>query len=525
MPLNEEGIGTIDVNGRSYDIKPLSMLIEANLEGAHLEKANLRGARLIKAHLEKAHLNEAHLERALLKKALLNEAHLEKAHLEKAHLEEAHLEKAHLEKAHLEGAYFDNAYLEGAYLQEAKLQKAYLRGADLKEAHLEGAHLEGAYLEDAHLEGAHLEGAHLEGAHLEGAYINRSQLEYLSGAYLDDVIYAAEVSREIYTIDTVPPVTIPPLEISELKTKIQEYLPRMNANDYEEDNMDVNIWKYLQNDKKNHIVFYFYTETGPGEASIMKRSRLNTICEYTNNVKYNCHSADDNIRNITPDKYDVNTPYLSLRSIYGSGGIVELAKIKSIFTNLAETENQIYVLKKSASLASSTVSLYVLQQLELYRAGQEIDFDTLVSAAHCQSGQDENIYDIYSWFIPPNPEYTELPEIDIKHLFQEWFNENHENNDVINLDPTQRKNHFINFVREQITAEQYNHIQERLNSYIERNNSIFETLKFGGNKKIKNKTAKKHRRQKIKKSTKRKSKQMEQKIKKQKTKKQKTNKK
>jgi hypothetical protein len=116
------------------------------------------------------------------------------------------------------------------------------------------------------------------------------------------------------------------------------------------------------------------------------------------------------------------------------------------------------------------------------------------------------------------PEYTELketfyPEIDINPLFQEWFNANSENDEIVNLDPSQRKEHFISFVRQQLSPEEYNHIQEKLTSYIEQNNSIFETLTYGGKKKRKNKTAKKRRitktkKNKRKKPTKRKSKQM-----------------
>lgn len=48
MSLNEEGIGTVTVNGITYDIRPNADLEEADLEEADLEGANLEGAQLRK---------------------------------------------------------------------------------------------------------------------------------------------------------------------------------------------------------------------------------------------------------------------------------------------------------------------------------------------------------------------------------------------------------------------------------------------------------------------------------------------
>jgi hypothetical protein len=99
------------------------------------------------------------------------------------------------------------------------------------------------------------------------------------------------------------------------------------------------------------------------------------------------------------------------------------------------------------------------------------------------------------------PEYKELlsvfyptVNIDFNAFFQEWFTQNAESNEIINMNTTQRKEHFKHFVEQKINDNQrYNELVPSLNQYIEQNSNIFETLQLGGKKRKKTKSHKKRK--------------------------------
>jgi uncharacterized protein YjbI with pentapeptide repeats len=130
--LNEANL--TGISGQSS----ISLLAEADLQGAHLEGVDLSTIDLNGAILGGAQLSEANLSNANL-----SEANLSGAHLSGANLIGANLSEANLSGAHLSGAFLDAADLRAADLSDADLSDADLFGADLSDADLSYADLSG----------------------------------------------------------------------------------------------------------------------------------------------------------------------------------------------------------------------------------------------------------------------------------------------------------------------------------------------------------------------------------------------
>jgi uncharacterized protein YjbI with pentapeptide repeats len=174
--LNEAGLTG---NGQPS----ISILAEADLQGAHLEGVDLSSIDLSGTILDDAKLGGAHLERADLSKALLRDADLEYAILPGAELRGAVLERADLLRADLRGANLDDANLTDANLERANLETANLSGTDFSAADLSNADLDIAYLKGATLSNAHLNEASLWNAKLKNAKLSGADL---SGTTLRD---------------------------------------------------------------------------------------------------------------------------------------------------------------------------------------------------------------------------------------------------------------------------------------------------------------------------------------------------
>jgi uncharacterized protein YjbI with pentapeptide repeats len=130
--LNEASL--TGISGQSS----ISLLAEADLQGAHLEGVDLSTIDLNGAILEDAQLSEANLSNAQL-----SEANLSGANLSGANLSGAFLSGANLSGANLSGAFLDAADLRAADLRDADLSDADLFGADLRDADLSYADLSG----------------------------------------------------------------------------------------------------------------------------------------------------------------------------------------------------------------------------------------------------------------------------------------------------------------------------------------------------------------------------------------------
>jgi uncharacterized protein YjbI with pentapeptide repeats len=116
----------------------ISLLAEADLQGARLEGVDLSTIDLNGAILGGANLSEANLS-----EANLSGANLSGANLNGANLIGANLSEANLSGANLSGAFLDGADLSYADLTDADLSDADLFGADLSDADLSYADLSG----------------------------------------------------------------------------------------------------------------------------------------------------------------------------------------------------------------------------------------------------------------------------------------------------------------------------------------------------------------------------------------------
>ena len=82
------------------------------------------------------------------------------------------------------------------------------------------------------------------------------------------------------------------------------------------------------------------------------------------------------------------------------------------------------------------------------------------------------------------------PELNLNRLFQEWYGENSENEEIIGMNVDQRKEHFKNYVRNKIAAIDFERESEKIENYINENHNIFQTLTLGGKRKAKTKSKK-----------------------------------
>jgi len=79
---------------------------------------------------------------------------------------------------------------------------------------------------------------------------------------------------------------------------------------------------------------------------------------------------------------------------------------------------------------------------------------------------------------------TFYPEIDLNNLFQNWYIQYSEKDEIVAMNAEQRKEHFKHYVSEQLNNEaEYQRLSDKLETYIENNNEIFNTLILGGGKK------------------------------------------
>lgn len=213
-----------DLQGKKLQVSKgyglqLSVLREANLQGAdfscaklcraRFQKANLGMVNFRSANLSKADLQETSLQKANLYGADLQGANLQGADLSRANLRNTDLRNSNLQKASLLDALYDektqfpknfnpinagvrliapNVSLFGQNLKDSNLEGADLEGANLQEANLQSANLRWTNLKFTNLERANLQGTNLTGATLYGAKAIIANLENacLCGTTLPD---------------------------------------------------------------------------------------------------------------------------------------------------------------------------------------------------------------------------------------------------------------------------------------------------------------------------------------------------
>jgi len=182
-------------------------------------------------------------------------------------------------------------------------------------------------------------------------------------------------------------------------------------------------------------------------------------------------------------------------------------------TNLSTIKNAIMPsLQRNTTLLEKIITTiyYVAEQppefVDLYL--NNFTFDCLnayeINQISCVKGMIERVFlivrDVVATFCAEegNPmckeEYRELlktfyPEIDLNKMFQDWYTQYSEEEEIIAMTAEQRKEHFKNYVSEVLNnEEEYQEVSEKLEKYIQDNNEIFNTLVLGGGKKTNRRT-------------------------------------
>ena len=501
MPLNGRGVGTVLVNGITFNIGP-----NADLRSANLRSANLRGALLSNANLENANLQSANLTNAILRSANLQSANLQGVNLRNTILEGANLEGANLTNSRLpedlrglnfRNANFSHATLTSTFLRDANLNGAILEGADLRRANLMDSNLQGANLQGADLREANLSHANLTNANLNNANLNNTNL---TGANLRGV------NLEHVLLD-------------------HANLAGVTFGDDDDDDDDDDEDDEDEEEENN------YHPPQPIGLNIQNRQRQQLQRQQpqqpqrqTQGRAFEIHDAFHNLNKEQllsildiPNTSITNSPilepliqYISNSNISNKTELVNiLNRIQTAITpTLNSPDNQelllslkkivAYVLKQPLDFIELYVDNFTSDCLNAYDPGQQ----------SCIKGMVERIIfamrDVISTFCIENnnnplckPEYRQIfrvfypdVEIDINKFFQDWFNEYSESGEVQAMRKRDRKKHFKDYVKNLIGESEYNRIQTQINNYIEQNDAIFDTLQLGG----KNKTNKKHTR-------------------------------
>jgi len=141
----------------------------------------------------------------------------------------------------------------------------------------------------------------------------------------------------------------------------------------------VKVSEYLNEDSSN-VVFYmngkvsFFTNKNVIEQAIDDRSA----------IKYGCVNIDDDAKKPHRENVILNEPYFSLRTI-GGYGVVSTNKIQEIINN--PKIRCVEISSDPINSLISTASFYTIF----------VDQNALdaMSASHCQTGQKENVYDLF----------------------------------------------------------------------------------------------------------------------------------
>ena len=154
---------------------------------------------------------------------------------------------------------------------------------------------------------------------------------------------------------------------------------------------EINVYNYLKKTLDNIIIIYLKN------IYFVSKSRLKKLCYDTASVKYKCNAITSNNSN-----YVKTVPYLTGRSFGCLCELIEISKIKTIINTpeIRVVEITNFIPKQNAV---STISLGVIlaylghsRSRDRLTAAERtiVSSQNIVSASHCQEGQNEKIQDI-----------------------------------------------------------------------------------------------------------------------------------
>jgi len=457
-----------------------------NLRGADLREADIAGVtdRLANIHFDDAHLEGANLQGTNLYDAFLRGAHLEGAHLEGADLTEAKIDGANFSGAHLEGAelrgignfrgctfigaFCNGIVLEGSELAGANFRNAHFENTDLNDVDFRRAHLEGAIFTNAHLEGADFDGAFLAGANFEGVIVDhntRFTIENLSQEQLQQIQLPEEIEPPVQVqiqqpIQVQQPIQGVAFEIHNLFSAlnidgITEYLNNFN-NDI---NHPVNPNAIPDNNESNNL--------------------FTPLIAFINKSELFLPNEKETIKN------NLQSRILDRVQEYGN--------IQQLYPLLRSVIN--FVSRQENNFIEQYIRVYIQDCLEAYSGN---------NGASCTKGMVERIITVLNEVskqmlteFPENQTYNDIkqlfPNIVFNEVVEEWSQKYLEDgelhHEITGLTVQQRKQHFINFMREKyreiglLTGSIDQQIFNEADRY--ERDGILERMYFGGRRNMK----------------------------------------
>jgi uncharacterized protein YjbI with pentapeptide repeats len=442
---------------------PSIHLENANLSEINLEEANLRGAYLNNGNFAGAHFEEATLigVRANGRRSRFNNANFDRADLEEALFTDAHLERASFVGANLNNAVFVRAHLEEANFQYASLEEAVFVGA-----HLEGAHFEDTYLVNANFRGAYLQGANFQaiprgyllGADFEGVHIDNNTLFNINNL-------SQQQRRQIQQIqqEQAQPVIRPgaAFEIHNLFEALDLVPISQYLNNFNNDN--------------NH--------------PINPKTIPDNVNEPTNLFTPLLVFIDKSELFLPNEKERIKND-LQARILPRVLGYEKLAMYIDVLTSSIN-----FVSRQDDNFIEQYIRIYKKECLEAYNGD---------NPESCTKGMVERIVtslkdaaEARLTAFPENQLYNDIfglfPNINFVEAVQEWsqkYLEDGESEDeLINLSPQQRKQHFIDFMKQKYGGLITNSINDQINKEAKEYErmGVFERRSFGGKRKTRRK--------------------------------------
>ena len=442
---------------------------------AQLHGADFTGAKLINLNFTEADLRDAVFADAVLIEpnftgADLTEAVFADAKLTNANFTAGNLRDANLTNVKIDGVDFTNATLTMAEVSRSKLRGANFKGADLTEADfrrtiLRGANFQGAVLTEADFTQTQLHGANFQGAALTEADFTRAILigadfstaidfdsANFKDADLTDIIRPVDPYQVHTHVNNITSGDTKIFILNKLFPIIQEFISNRDSFYTEHENISQYVFTIFEQYIDNHHDL-------SNEAKTDKKHKLSII-----------------FNQLEATTLTSNDP----------------------FTRLVIGKSVEFVMTQEKAFIDLYLNIFIQDCYHAYGDGTE-------EGMSCTLGIVERTFftigDVVYSLCPESCEnelYSKLAIIfkmkqgqkTIADFTQEWdtkFLQTGELRNNLTMTESERKQHFINFVKQRYHAENLwdeTTSDSEINNYADKINYVFERLNFGGRRRI-----------------------------------------
>jgi len=362
------------------------------------------------------------------------------------------------------------------------------------------AHFEYANLQDAHFHDAHLERANFQNARLLNTQFNRAHLE--GADFQDAVLEGADFQDAHFDNNTL-------FNVNNLSQQQIQQIQNLGLNLGENLNLNLELEALMQQPLINRgLAFEIH--------NLFDALNLNRISQYLNNFN-NDNSHHINPKTIPDNINERNNLFTPLLVFIDKSELFlpnEKERIKNdlqarILPRVLGYENlamYIDVLTSSINFVSRQDDNFIEQYIRIYKK-ECLEAYNGDNPESCTKGMVERIVtslkdaaEARLTAFPENQLYNDIfglfPNINFVEAVQEWsqkYLEDGESEDeLINLSPQQRKQHFINFMKQKYGRLITNSINEKINREAEEYErmGVFERRSLGGKRKTRRKRGK-----------------------------------